>query len=55
LATNGIQITNEYYTIPAGTTCVSSVTGILTWFFEYGLSPRGPDDVVIPAECRGDG
>jgi hypothetical protein len=47
----GIEVTNELYAIPPGTRCVSSVQGVLTWFFEYRLSPRGPEDVVIPREC----
>lgn len=54
LATDGgISITNEFYSLPAGTTCLSSITGIVTWFFDYNISPRGPEDVVIPESCRG--
>ncbi len=55
----GIELTNEFYSLPEGTTCVTSVTGILSWFGhesqfgEYRLSPRGPNDVTIPDECRG--
>lgn len=55
LATNAFNITNEYYSIPEGTRCISSITGIVSWFFDYSLSPRGPEDVVIPDECRADG
>lgn len=52
LETNLIQITNEFYSIPDGVTCISSIIGVVTWFFEYNISPRGPADVVIPPECR---
>lgn len=51
----GIEVTNEFYPVPTGTRCVSSVTGVLTWFFEYRLSPRGPEDVTIPPECLAGG
>jgi len=53
LDTNLIPITNEFYSIPEGVTCISSIVGVVTWFFNYTISPRGPDDVVIPPECRG--
>ena len=58
LATNAMDLTNELYSIPRGTTCLESVTGFVSWFGhatewgEYSLSPRGPDDVVVPADCR---
>ncbi len=48
----GFEITNEFYSVPEGTRCLSSVTGIVAWFFDYRLSPRSRDDVVIPEECR---
>lgn len=57
----GIELTNEFYTLPQGTTCVMAVQGILTWFGhesrfgEYRLSPRGPEDVTIPTECLASG
>jgi len=61
ITTNGgLQFTNEFYTVPDGVTCVSSVTGIVTWFGhetdfgEYSVSPRGPGDVEVPADCLPD-
>jgi hypothetical protein len=53
LETDVLTITNEFYSIPTGTSCLTSVTGIVTWFFGYRLSPRGPEDIVVPEECRG--
>lgn len=55
LAVGDISVTNEFYSIPEGTRCVSSISGIVAWFFDYALSPRGPDDVVIPPECQAQG
>lgn len=55
----GIELTNEFYSVPEGTSCVTAVVGVLSWFGhesqfgEYRLSPRGPNDVTVPDECRG--
>jgi hypothetical protein len=59
LATNAVALTNDFWSVPEGTRCFTSVAGIVTWFGhqsefgDYTISPRGPDDVVIPEECRG--
>ncbi len=59
LSTNRMSLTNDFYALPEGVECVTSVVGIVTWFGhesawgDYSLSPRGPADVVVPQDCRG--
>jgi hypothetical protein len=49
-ATNGPSIDNQLYDMPATAyppgTVFSSVTGIVTYFYSYSISPRSPADLV---------
>ncbi|WP_394849372.1 hypothetical protein LZC95_18240 [Pendulispora brunnea] len=49
---NGVTITNEFYDLQdaevAKDTKFASVTGVVTWFFNYHVVPRSPDDLVRP-------
>lgn len=54
----GFTLTNEFYTVDVGVTCMTSITGVVTWFGndtdwgDYSLAPRSAEDVEIPADCR---
>jgi hypothetical protein len=65
LATSALSLMNEFFSVPAGTTCLSRVTGVVSWFGhgcpandseceswgDYTISPRGPDDIEVPPRC----